>query len=137
MQASMTQLLKRVERQLTEVRDVFLENLAEKAVEISPVDTGAYVTSHTITTVSGGGRSRTSHNKPKDQDKKVKKDEAFDQLLGDIASLPEEATKVYFTNRSPHAKYVEEDHGYGVFSVVRNVAPYLLEQAVLEVRSRE
>lgn len=137
MQASMTQLLKRVERQLTEVRDVFLENLAEKAVEISPVDTGAYVTSHTITTVSGGGRSRTSHNKPKDQDPEAKRNEAFDQLLGDIASLPEEATKVYFTNRSPHAKYVEEDHGYGVFSVVRNVAPYLLEQAVLEVRSRE
>ncbi len=136
MQASMTQLLRRVERQLTEVRDVFLENVAEKAVQISPVDTGAYVTSHTITTVSGTGRSRTSHNKPKNQDPQAKKSEAFDQLLGDIASLPEDATKVYFTNRAPHAKAVEDDHGYGVFAVIRNVAPALLQSAVEEVRSR-
>jgi len=133
----MTQLLRRVERQLTEVRDVFLENVAERAVQESPVDTGAYVTSHTITTVSGGGRSRTSHNKPKNQDEKVKKDEARDQLLSDIAALPADATKVYFTNRSPHAKFVEDRHeNGGVFTIVRNVAPYLLEQAVLEVRSR-
>jgi hypothetical protein len=137
MQIGISQLVKRVETQLNEVRDVFLEKMAEKAIMISPVDTGAYVTSFTVTTISGGGRSKTSHGKPRGQDAEAKKSEAFDQVLGDIAALPLDVTKVYLTNRAPHAKAVEDDHGYGVFGVVRNVASYLLDEAVSEVRFRE
>ena len=137
MQIGISQLVKRVETQLNEVRDVFLEKMAEKAVMLSPVDTGAYVESFSVTTISGGGRSRSSHGRPKGQDPEAKKSQAFEQLLGDISVIPPDVTKVYLTNRAPHAKQVEEDHGYGVFAVVRNVASNLLDEAVTEVRLRE
>lgn len=138
MQIGISQLVKRVETQLNEVRDVFLEKVAEKAIMASPVDTGAYVESFTVTTISGGGRSRSSHNKPSivgDDAKRTKKDQVFAELLGDIAVLPPDTTKVYLTNRAPHAPYVEGN--YGVFAVVRNVASNLLDEAVSEVRFRE
>jgi hypothetical protein len=135
MQIGISQLVKRVETQLNEVRDVFLEKMAEKAIMASPVDTGAYVESFTVTTISGGGRSRSSHGRPRGQNVEAKKEEAFNQVLGDIAVLPLDVTKVYLTNKAPHAPSVEGYHG--VFAEVRNVASYLLDEAVSEVRFRE
>lgn len=125
-------VLRTVERRAEAVVPIFLEKIASTAVSRSPVDTGAYVTSHTITTSTGAGRSRTSHNKPRNQDVQQKKDEAFNQLMGDIASIPPTMPNIYFTNRSPHARYVEGL--YGVFDVVKSTANTHLEDAVEEAR---
>ena len=85
------------------------------------VDTGAYVTSFSIVRAGqGGGRSRTSNNKPTGQDPAQKKQEGYQQLLGDIQGLnlkqmlEDERTKVILRNRSPHAKDVEDGWGKDV-----------------------
>lgn len=104
MQVSLTQA---VRNQLLEKRDQLLYMLAETAINVSPVDTGAYVESFEITTISGGGRGYTSHGRPKNQNPAAKKREALSQISADIASIPPNVTKIYLTNRAPHAAIVE------------------------------
>jgi len=141
-QRSVTQILRSVEEKLDEVRSEFLGNMARDLVSRSPVDTGAYVTSHSITTTSGAGRSRTSENKPRGQDTGAKQVEALEQLYSDIAAIPDGATKVYINNRSPHNKAVEFGDpwirdGYYVYQTVQGRAGEHLASAIAKVRSRE
>lgn len=108
-----------------------LEDLADYAVRISPVDTGAYVNSFSIKRAGqGGGRSRTSDNKPRGQSPEAERQEAYNQLLSDIETLNIsdmlEQGRVSFTlkNRSPHARDVEDgsnwqSDGYHVFARIR------------------
>lgn len=91
-----------------------LEDIARYAVSISPVDTGAYVTSFSIGRAGfGGGRSRTSLNKPRNQNPEAMKQEGYAQLSSDIQSLDisemVSSGRLGFTlkNRSPHAYAVE------------------------------
>ena len=120
---------------LTEQRvEERLEELALYAVTISPVDTGAYVTSFSIGPAGfGGGRRRTSDNKPRNQNPEAVKQEAFSQLSSDIKGLDisemVKSGRVQFTlrNRSPHA-YAVENGGvnwsvtqpYHVFQKIRS-----------------
>jgi len=109
-----------------------LEDIADYATRISPVDTGAYVTSFSIKRAGqGGGRSRTSENKPRNQNPEQKRQEAYGQLLGDIQALnvsdmlEQGNVKITLRNRSPHARDVEDganwrSSGYHVFARVRN-----------------
>jgi len=141
-QRSVTQILRSVEEKLDEVRDEFLGNMARDLVSRSPVDTGAYVTSHSITTTSGAGRSRTSENKPRGQNTGAKQGEALEQLYSDIAAIPDGATKVYINNRSPHNKAVEfganwTRDGHYVYQTVQGRAGEHLASAIAKVRSRE
>ena len=92
------------------------------------VDTGAYVTSFSMLKAgSGGGRSRTSNNKPTNQNPEVKKQEGYNQLQSDIQNLnikqmlEDGNVRVVIRNRAPHAKDVENgtswnSPGYGVFA---------------------
>jgi hypothetical protein len=109
-----------------------LEDIADYATRISPVDTGAYVTSFSIKRAGqGGGRSRSSENKPRNQNPEQKRQEAYGQLLGDIQALnvsdmlEQGNVKITLRNRSPHARDVEDganwrSSGYHVFARVRN-----------------
>jgi len=109
-----------------------LEDIAQLATSVSPVDTGAYVTSFSIVRAGqGGGRRRTSNNKPTGQDPTQKKREALGQLYVDIENLnikqmlEDERTKITLRNRSPHAEDVEygenwSRQGYGVFAKIRS-----------------
>jgi hypothetical protein len=138
-QIKLTTLIQKIEDDLHKVRNEFLVNMAEDIVQstISPkaaVDTGAYITSHSIRTTRGAGRSRSSHGKPTGQDPEAKAAEAMGQLMDDIASLPDDQTQVYLTNNSPHANIVEYSHGYAVYSGVRSRAKYHLEKAINEVK---
>lgn len=139
-QVAVGQLIKTIEQSLDDVRTEFLKNMAEDLVARSPVDTGAYVTSHSITTTSGAGRSRTSDNKPKGQNKEAKQAEALDQLYGDIAAIPAGQELVYIANRSPHANQVETGwatkDGYFVYQAVRSRAGAHLTNAIGKVRNR-
>jgi hypothetical protein len=108
-----------------------LEDIADYALRISPVDTGAYVNSFSIKRAGqGGGRSRTSDNKPRGRSPEAEKQDAFGQLLTDIQALNisdmVEQGNVKFTlrNRSPHAADVENGEnwsvsGYHVFTRIR------------------
>ena len=138
-QFKLTSIIKRIEEDLKRVRDEFLVNMAEDIVQstISPkaaVDTGAYITSHSIRTTRGAGRSRTSHGKPTGQDPQAKAAEALDQLMGDIASLPDDQKQVFLTNNAPHANIVEYTHGYAIYEGVRNRASIHLQDAIAKVK---
>lgn len=137
-QIKLTSLINKIENRLHEVRDQFLVNMAEDivATSIPTVDTGAYITSHSIRTTRGAGRSRSSHNKPTGQDPNAKAAEALGQLMEDISSLPEDQTQVFLTNNSPHANIVEYVHGYAVYESVRNRAKIHLQDAIAEVKGR-
>lgn len=121
--------LEKLEEMAEEVIQDKLMAIAETAVAISPVDTGAYITSFSFVPAgSGGGRMRTSNNKPTGQSREGMQDEAMGGLISDIMSLDLKATpKVTLKNRSPHATDVENGgptwrkSGYGVFRQVINI----------------
>lgn len=78
----------------------------------SPVDTGAYITSHSFQPTGGrGGRSRSSAGKPKNQSWSEKAAEARANLYSDIDQADVTQEKVgIFRNRSPHATKVESKY---------------------------
>ena len=139
-QVAVGQLIRTIEQSLDDVRTEFLKNVAEDLVARSPVDTGAYITSHSITTSSGTGRSRDSHNKPQGQPKEVKQAEALGQLYDDIAAIPAGQELVYIANRSPDANAIENGwsskEGYFVYKAVRSRAGAHLTNAIGKVRNR-
>lgn len=97
------------------------------------VDTGAYVTSFSIGPAGfGGGRSKTSDNKSRNQSPQAMKQEGYELLLSDIRGMGvkemlEDNSNVKFTlrNRSTHATDVENgknwsSSGYHVFEKIRS-----------------
>jgi hypothetical protein len=108
-----------------------LQDVADYATRISPVDTGAYVTSFSIKRAGqGGGRSRSSENKPRNQNPEEKRAEAYGQLVTDIEALnvsdmlEQGITRIVLRNRSPHARDVEDganwrSSGYHVFQRIK------------------
>lgn len=85
-----------------------IRNVAEDALLYSPVDTGAFITSWSVVpSGSGAGRSRTSRNKPQNQDYKEKAAEARSQIAADIEALDVMNTNAVLRNRAPHAPAVE------------------------------
>ena len=113
--------------ELVELVEDELVGLASTAVDLSPVDTGAYVTSFSfVRKGSGGGRSRTSNNKPTGQSISAMRDQGFSQLMSDIKTLDIKSTDgAVLKNRSPHSNDVEDGgpnwrrSGYGVFRQLR------------------
>lgn len=141
-QIKVSSLIQKIEKDLQDVRDIFLTNMAEDIVQstISPkaaVDTGAYITSHSIRSTRGAGRSRSSHGKPRGQNPEAKAAEALEQLMGDIAALPADQQEVYLTNNAPHANIVEYTHGYAIYEGVRNRAKIHLQDAINTVKARQ
>lgn len=130
-QATMSRLKGRLNDLAEEKIEERLEDLADYATRISPVDTGAYVTSFSIKRGgAGGGRSRSSENKPRNQNPETKKQEAYGQLLTDIEALnisdmiENGNVRITLRNRSPHARDVEDganwrSSGYHVFARIR------------------
>jgi hypothetical protein len=130
-QATMSRLKGRLNDLAEEKIEERLEDLADYATRISPVDTGAYVTSFSIKRAgSGGGRSRSSENKPRNQNPETKRAEAYGQLVTDIQALnisdmiENGNVRITLRNRSPHARDVEDgsnwrSSGYHVFSRIR------------------
>ncbi len=104
----------------------YLLEIAGAVVRFSPVDTGAYVLSHSAKANNTGsrGRSRSSKGKPRHQDPNTKKSQALGNLISDINAMfadAENLQTVTFRNDSPHAQYVEHKHGYKVFTKIRNL----------------
>ncbi|NIR87757.1 hypothetical protein GWO13_09465 [Candidatus Bathyarchaeota archaeon] len=104
------------------VRDKLVD-IAQTAVTASPVDTGAYVTSHSFqTNTSSRGRGKSSANKPRGQDPQAMRQEGLNNLVQDINQLDlSNISKITLRNDSPHAQAVEHKHGYYVYAQVRNI----------------
>ena len=106
-----------------------LFDIAQTTVDLSPVDTGAYVTSHSFqTNTSSRGRGKSSRNKPRKQNKQAMRQEGLNNLVQDINTLDLSSTeKITLRNDSPHARVVEyggpnwKIQPYGVYTQVRNI----------------
>ena len=104
-----------------------LFSIADYAIAISPVDTGAYVESFSMLPAGqGGGRSKSSDArrtsvKNGTASRQQFTDIARSNLYSDIEKFSLEASdKVTLRNRAPHARDVEDKHGWSVFTKVRN-----------------
>ena len=105
-----------------------LEDIAQTAVNMSPVDTGAYVTSFSYTVGAGRPRGKDSANRPTATAPEGQMAEGLDNLMQDIARITkiEDLNDVQLRNGSPHAEDVEmgEDwrrDGYWVFAGLKNI----------------
>lgn len=143
---SLSQMVSKIDRDLTDVRDEFLTRMADDIVETSPVWTGRYVTSHSIGTTSAAGQftGNLEGFTEKTSVPDAYKAEARGNLRADIAKLPKEAEKVYLNNNSPHAVFVEYlgwpkfgKGPYGVYSQALNRANNHLQDAVNTVKARQ
>lgn len=107
-------------------KEVYVE-MAHEIVNRSPVDTGTFVTSHSIARRSGSFPNRVkekSHGKPRGVDPGPKKAEGLAKLLEDINALPDGATGIVIQNVSFHAAIVERKHY--VFRAVQRNAPNII-----------
>ena len=105
-----------------------LEDIARTAVDLSPVDTGAYVTSFSYTVGAGRPRGKDSANRPTATAPEGQMTEGYDNLVKDISRVKslEDLENIELRNGSPHADDVEygEDwrrDGYYVFTQLRNI----------------
>lgn len=109
------------------LQTAFLEETAIVIVLESPVDTGAYMSAHTV------GRPspyNTSYGLPKGQDYQTYADAALESMFADIAALEgREISSISFNNNALHANKVEYEHGYAPFATARASAGEILENA--------
>lgn len=137
-------VLAKVEKDLEEVQKEFLINIAEDLVapETSPIWSGQYITSHSISTSSSAGRFTENVGGWSERTSvpEAYRSEARANLMSDIAALPPVAEIVYINNSAPHARIVEFGGGrtpaHAVFSSVSNRAGIHLQNAVNTVRGR-
>lgn len=136
-------VLAKIEADLEEIQKQFLINIAEDLVapETSPIWSGQYITSHSISTTSSAGQFTGNIGGGVTERTTVPeayRAEARANLMSDIANLPPIAEKVYINNNAPHAQIVEYGGGrtpaYGVFSSVSNRAGLHLQKAINTVR---
>lgn len=106
-----------------------LEDIARTAVDYSPVETGAYVTSFSYTVGAGRPRGKSSDNLPKGANLQGERDEGYNNLLQDISRIKsiEDLDNIQLRNGSPHAYDVEygdnwsRTDGYFVFAKLENI----------------
>ena len=105
-----------------------LIDIAQTAVNLSPVDTGAYVTSFSYSVGAGRPRGKSSDNRPKKQNPQAMRQEGLSNLMRDINRVDlKNTTSITLRNNSPHAHYVENRGpswrrpGYKVFAKIRDI----------------
>jgi hypothetical protein len=105
-----------------------LVDIAESAVTLSPVDTGAYVTSFSFSVGRGRPRGKSSRGRPKGNGQAMRQ-EGLDNLKNDLKKIPSlmDTTSITLRNNSPHATAVEYGGKgwitppYFVFTKLRNI----------------
>ena len=131
-QATFKALTDKIENIAAEQIEDRLQYVANYALVVSPVDTGAYVESFSLGRAGfSGGRMKKSDARSKSVDPEATRQVARDNLYADIQGLDIkqmlEAGNVKFTlrNRAPHARDVEngenwDKDGYHVFRKIRS-----------------
>jgi hypothetical protein len=131
-QATFKALTDKIENIAVEQVEDRLQYVANYALVVSPVDTGAYVESFSLGRAGfSGGRMKKSDARSKSVDPEATRQVARNNLYQDIEGLDIkqmlEAGNAKFTlrNRAPHARDVEngenwEKDGYHVFRKIRS-----------------
>ena len=124
----------KVKDMLEGYRDRYLELMSANLISVSPVDTGTYITSHTLS-LSESPATNSSAGKPGKQPYQPFAQEGFENLLNDISSLGPEAISVVFSNKAEHRDEVEDEHGYLVYTQTRREHGRIAKQAAQDVRT--
>tara|TARA_R110002126_G_scaffold4724_1_gene24633 strand:- start:2741 stop:3157 length:417 start_codon:yes stop_codon:yes gene_type:complete len=107
-----------------------LVKIANTAVSVSPVHTGAYVTSFSFNVGAGRPRGKSSNDPTaRRRDKASARGEGLDNLMSDINRIQDfnANNTITLRNGSPHAVNVEygegwsSTSGYLVFGKIRNI----------------
>lgn len=88
-----------------------LEDIAVYTTSISPVKTGAYVTSFSYTVGAGRPRGKSSDNR-QNSDRETEITEGLSNLMSDISKIKsiDDLDIIQLRNGSPHAVDVENKH---------------------------
>ena len=125
---SISKKIAELNQQLDSYGKFFLADMASQIVLTSPVDTGTYMESHNLGSSSVGG-SESSFGKPRNQDYNNYAQPTLDRLTASIEGLGDNWTNAVFSNNALHADKVEYEHGYGVYTMARNLAPEISKRA--------
>lgn len=119
-QKSLSAKITKAEMQAEDKLKSKLVDIAEDLTTRTPVDTGAFAESFSVVPASsGGGRRKSSDNKPGNQDLATYRGIALSNMASDIEGLQIlENKSVSFRNRAPHAKQVDDKHE--VFGAVKD-----------------
>lgn len=139
---SFTQVIRKIEQDLENVRNEFLKGMAREVVLPSPVDTGTYVMSHNVGERSAAGQftGNIRYIGPPGQNAGAMQQEALAKLYSQIDALPAEQTRVSLSNNSAHANIVEDGGKdwkrgpYKIYETARNRAPSVLQDAINKVK---
>lgn len=112
-----------IEEQVKRIADFAVDTtLTSKSNKgkMGAVDTGAYITSFSISYGRGRPRGKSSRRKPRNNPDLVGLGEvARADLYSDISKIDFLGTStVYLRNNSPHAEFVEYKHGYYIFAKI-------------------
>lgn len=134
---SLTQLIKGLKEDLSDVRTVFLKKVAEDIAMASPVDTGTYAMGHTVSTRSSAGQfvGKPEYIGPQGQNKAAFREASKAKMFSEIDALPDDQTVVSISNSVGHAQIVEHRH-VAVYGSARNKSKQYLQEAVQQVRAR-
>jgi len=119
--------------------EILLKKLAAEIVRLSPVDTGTYMESHSISSRRTGAPAKnSSHGKPRNQEKDPFAQAALDRLFSEIEAL-KPGDNAFVANTAVHAKIVEygganwQRGPYAVYRSARAKTPVFVQEAAAEV----
>lgn len=132
--SSISSKIKELSQSLDNYKEYFLQGMADEIILTSPVDTGTYITSHTLSNGTQGGFT-SSFGKPKGRSFTEYAQKGLDALYGDISAIGDDWTSARFSNIALHASDVEYEHGYAVYTTARNKANLISKQAAERARA--
>ena len=123
-------------RNVERMNSAVLNNLADVAISMSPVDTGTYITSHAIYEGDNLGsiaKIYSSIGKPGGQDRGGFESTGRAKLTAMIEVLDHSTGNYIFGNESEHRREVEVDLRYGVFRATREAFPEAAAAALAQL----
>jgi len=108
---SIEEVIQKIEASADEAVRALLSEAVDYLIINSPLDTGAYLESHTISNTAGRPRSQRSSKRKRGSGGSANMDKARAQLEGDVLKLNVGGEVFNIRNNSPHANIVEHNIG--------------------------
>lgn len=123
---------KKISDMLEGYKDRYLELMSAYIINVSPVDTGTYITAHNLGS-SEVPQTESSSGKPRKQPWEPFSEEGFNKLLSQVPNVGNQAV---FSNGAYHADEVEYTHGYFVYTSAAREHKRIAQEAAQDVKAR-
>lgn len=128
--------LKKVDESMLGIKRRYFLEMIDVLVSASPVDTGNYVRSHSLSASRSGGMGVTnSHSLPRQQSIRSEQSAARAALQAAVSAFDENVRNVYIRNAAIYASRVEYQYGHAPYTKARDAASGILAGLVAEYRS--